>query len=210
MQAGERIVSIPYYQLKIWETGVSYRYVYGEAYLFKAIPEVKALALVSPSNQGLYPHPYPNSIKFKPLGKEEYVERLRQAIKNILEVAEEEPKPVFDVGGFKGLIKMVLSNLFGGSKARAKPRATPYLEKRLALGYLVDVLEITSPDVRIAVEKTYWRPLRIIFSRDREGEQILSSVEYLVDNRWIEDRVIYKILRDNRDALNTLLEDLTI
>jgi len=209
MQAGEKIVSIPYYQLKIWETGVSYRYLYGEAYFFKAMPEVKALALVSPSDRGLYPHPYPNSIKLKPLGKEEYVERLRSSIKSILEVAEEEPKPVFDVGGFKGLIKMVFSNLFGGSKARAKPRATPYLERRLALGYLVDVLEITDPDVRMSVEKTYWRPLRIIF-RDREGEQIVSSVEYLVDNRWIEDRLIYKILRDNRNVFNMLLEDLTI
>ncbi len=209
MERTPNIISIPYYQLRIQEEAVSYRYLYGEAYLSEIVPLIQMPALITTSREDLLEYPFPGSIKPSPYDKHQYLERLQTAIAEILEIESEEPQPLFDVGGFKGLLKMLFSNLFSGSKARAKPKATPYLEKRLALGYLIDVLGITRKDVYITIERQFWKPIRITVSK-KDNMYKIKSIERYISEKWVPDRLFERVVLNNEKAHARILSILPL
>ncbi len=179
-------IALPYYTVRL--SGSS-QLLYAESFLLSRIPVLERLALVSPVHDGLVEEPLVGYERVEPLGPTELIDMLNESLNEIYSNKYSDIGSGFDFGGFRGILKLVVSLfLFGGK--RVKPRISPSLEARLARDYVEEVLGGGSESkFSLVGERVLWRMYDIVW--EKSGGVRAS---YLVGGENRHDPVISKII----------------
>ncbi len=178
-------IYLPYY---IVEVQPGNRRFYGEVHVSLRVPRFQALVLATPNDLGFEKIPLGGRTA-EPLASPEEYARL---VEELLEEASKYEAQAFDVGGWKGLIRAMLT---GGVKP--KPAG---LEARLALTYAREVLGIEESSRLRAYPEKLWLPVDVRVTR--------RSVEaYIPRGRGRERfRVLEKLAEKEPEARRALEE----
>ncbi len=145
-------VYLPYYMVRVEDGG---RF-YGEAHLSLVAERYRILVLATPRDPGLERVPLGGKRADPLAAPGEYARILGERLS---EMEEASRRTGFQVGGLKGLLRIIARGLAG--RGSTGLRGSPSLEARLALAYAREALGLY-PGARIIAEsEAYWLPVDV-------------------------------------------------